>query len=203
MYLSTTLLIPLPPCLRMVQSLSISLFLWKLPLIVRSFLVLMSNCSRSSFVHCMRCYDDKQCASNQKDFTSVKFTTQLFSSADESLKDETRLLLLGVSSVGTLYTCVFTHITSVVKPMHNFMARSRVPKSRLYLYIVKVEQYLLALYPAIVLIQSWRMTNPLYIITKKKKASKSWFCIFFFLILKVKIPSYIFVIIFIYFLIIL
>ena len=143
------LLIPLPPCLRMVQSLSISLFLWKLPLIVRSFLVLMSSCSRSSFVHCMRCYDDKQCASNQKDFTSVKFTTQLFSSADESLKDETPLLLLGVSSVGTLYTFVFTHITSVVKPVHNFMARSRVPKSRLYLYIVKVEYYLLALYAAI------------------------------------------------------
>ena len=79
----------------------------------------------------------------------MKFTTQLFSSADESLKDETPLLLLGVSSVGTLYTFVFTHITSVVKPVHNFMARSRVPKSRLYLYIVKVEYYLLALYAAI------------------------------------------------------
>ena len=134
----------------------------------------------------------------------MKFTTQLFSSADESLKDETPLLLLGVSSVGTLYTFVFTHITSVVKPVHNFMARSRVPKSRLYLYIVKVEYYLLALYAAID-DKSWRMTNPLYIITKKKKASKFLFCIFIFIfwILKVKIPSYIFVFIFIYFLIIL
>ena len=38
-------------------------------------------------------FQHKQCASNKKDFTLVKFTTQMFSSADESLKDETRLLL--------------------------------------------------------------------------------------------------------------
>ena len=30
--------------------------------------------------------------------------------------------------VVTLYTFVFTHITSVVKPVHIFMARSRVSK---------------------------------------------------------------------------
>ena len=39
-------------------------------------------------------FHHKQCASDYKDFTFVKFTSQLFSSTDESLKDETRLLLL-------------------------------------------------------------------------------------------------------------
>ena len=39
-------------------------------------------------------FHHKQYASNWKDFTFVKFTTQLFCGADESLKDETRLLLL-------------------------------------------------------------------------------------------------------------
>ena len=53
------------------------------------------------------------------------------SSADESLKDETRLLLLWVGSLLTLHTFVFTHITSMVKPVHTFMARSRISKSRL------------------------------------------------------------------------
>ena len=32
---------------------------------------------------------------------------------------------------GPLHTLVFTHITSVVKPVHIFMVRSRVSKSRL------------------------------------------------------------------------
>ena len=36
----------------------------------------------------------KQCASDKKDFTFVKFTSQMFSSADKFLKDETRELLL-------------------------------------------------------------------------------------------------------------
>ena len=36
----------------------------------------------------------KWCASDQKEFAHVRFTNQLFSSADESLKDETHLLLL-------------------------------------------------------------------------------------------------------------
>ena len=35
----------------------------------------------------------KHCASDQNAFTFVKFTTQLFSRADESLTEETRLLL--------------------------------------------------------------------------------------------------------------
>ena len=39
-------------------------------------------------------FHHKQCASNYKDFAFVKVTNQLFSSADESLKDEARLLLL-------------------------------------------------------------------------------------------------------------
>ena len=38
-------------------------------------------------------FHHKQCASDQKDSTFVKFISQLFSCADESLKDETRLLL--------------------------------------------------------------------------------------------------------------
>ena len=39
-------------------------------------------------------FHHKQCASNLNDFAIVKFTSQLFSSADDSLKDETPLLLL-------------------------------------------------------------------------------------------------------------
>ena len=53
----------------------------------------------------------------------------LFSRADESLKDETRLLLLWVGSLLTLHTFVLTRVTSVVKPLHTFMVRSRVSKS--------------------------------------------------------------------------
>ena len=73
----------------------------------------------------------KQCASNQKDLTFVKFTTQLFSSIDQSLKGEIHLLLLLVGSLVTRYTFVFSHLASVVKPVHIFMARSRVSKSHL------------------------------------------------------------------------
>ena len=73
----------------------------------------------------------KQCARNQKDLTFVKFTTQLFSSIDQSLKGEIHLLLLLVGSLVTRYTFVFSHLASVVKPVHIFMARSRVSKSHL------------------------------------------------------------------------
>ena len=73
----------------------------------------------------------KQCASNQKDLTFVKFTTQLFSSIDQSLKGEIHLLLLLVGSLVTRYTFVFSHLASVVKPVYIFMARSRVSKSHL------------------------------------------------------------------------
>ena len=73
----------------------------------------------------------KQCASNQKDLTFAKFTTQLFSSIDQSLKGEIHLLLLLVGSLVTWYTFVFSHLASVVKPVHIFMARSRVSKSHL------------------------------------------------------------------------
>ena len=55
----------------------------------------------------------------------------MFSSADESLKEETRLLLIWVGSLVTLHTFVFTHITSVVKPVHIFMTGGRVSKSHL------------------------------------------------------------------------
>ena len=61
----------------------------------------------------------------------MKFTTPLSSSTDESLKDETRQLLLLVGSLVTLHTFVFTNITSADKPVHILMARSRVSKSRL------------------------------------------------------------------------
>ena len=43
--------------------------------------------------------------------TFMKFASQLFSGADESLKDETRLLLLGDGSLVTLHThCVHPYI---------------------------------------------------------------------------------------------
>ena len=66
-------------------------------------------------------------------WTSQKWspsTRSVVSSTDESFKDETRLLLLWVGSLVTPHTFVFTHITSVVKPVHFFMARNRVSKSR-------------------------------------------------------------------------
>ena len=47
------------------------------------------------------------------------------------LKDKTRLLLLWVGWVVTLYSLELTHIIYVARPMHFFMARSRVSKSRL------------------------------------------------------------------------
>ena len=55
--------------------------------------------------------------------THTNLTNQIFSSADESLKNKTRLLRLRlrvcwVGSLVTLHTLVFTHITSVVKPVH-------------------------------------------------------------------------------------
>ena len=68
------------------------------------------------------------CVSDKKDFTFVKFITQIFTSADKSLTDERRLLLLWVGLLVTLHTSLFVHITSVVKLVHIFVARSRVSK---------------------------------------------------------------------------
>ena len=48
-----------------------------------------------------------------------------------SLKGKTCLLLLWVGWVVTLYSLELTHITYAVRPVHIFMARSRVSKSRL------------------------------------------------------------------------
>ena len=76
-------------------------------------------------------FHQKQCASNQKDLTFVKFITQLFSSIDQSLKGEIHLLLLLVGSLVTEYTFVFSHLASAVKPVHIFMVRSRVSKRHL------------------------------------------------------------------------
>ena len=62
----------------------------------------------------------------------------MFSSADESLKDETRLLLPWDGLLVTLRTFVFVHIASVLKSVRIFTARSRVSKSclmaELYFY---------------------------------------------------------------------
>ena len=59
------------------------------------------------------------------------FVYIVVSSTDESFMDETRLLLLLVGSLVTLHTFVFTHITSAVKAVQFFMAKSRAFKSRL------------------------------------------------------------------------
>ena len=52
----------------------------------------------------------------------LKFTSQLLSTADEPLNDETRLLLLGDGSLLNCTHCVHTY-TIVVKPVDDFMAR--------------------------------------------------------------------------------
>ena len=59
----------------------------------------------------------------------MKLTIHLFSSADESLKDEKRLLLLCLGLL--VHTLVFMHITSAVLPLYILMTKSRVSKSRL------------------------------------------------------------------------
>ena len=74
-------------------------------------------------------FHHKQCASEKKDFTLVKFTSQIFSSADKSIKEKMCLLLLLDGLLVILHTFAFIHKTSVVKPAHIFMTRSRVPKS--------------------------------------------------------------------------
>ena len=50
------------------------------------------------------CFHHRQRASDYKNFSFLRFTSQLFSSADESLKDETRLPLLWHGSLVTLHT---------------------------------------------------------------------------------------------------
>ena len=55
----------------------------------------------------------------------MKFTSQMFGGADESLKDMFLLLLCD----GLLAHVMFIHITSVLKPEHTFMVRNRVLKT--------------------------------------------------------------------------
>ena len=55
------------------------------------------------YVPPIRLCSDKIVSAFTTDFTFVKLTSQLFSSADEFLKDETRLLLLWVGSLLTLH----------------------------------------------------------------------------------------------------
>ena len=57
-------------------------------------------------------------------FTFVRFIFQMFSSVDESLKNETRLLLLLDGSLATLHFFVLILITSVVKPVHIFIVKT-------------------------------------------------------------------------------
>ena len=45
-----------------------------------------------------------------------------------SFKDSSALLNERIGSLVTFHTLAFTHVTSVVKPVHIFMARSRVSK---------------------------------------------------------------------------
>ena len=55
-------------------------------------------------------FNHQQCTSDNKVCTLSKFTSHLFSSTDDSLKDETRLRLLWVSSLVTLPTfcsCIY------------------------------------------------------------------------------------------------
>ena len=62
----------------------------------------------------------------------------VYTSANESLKDEKHLLLLCVGSLVTLYTFVFTHITTVVEPVHIFMLKRTLFSSLcayIYIYI--------------------------------------------------------------------
>ena len=60
----------------------------------------MAELCFSYFVHCdcvliyIFIFHHRQCASDWKDFTFVKFTFQLFSSTDKSLKDEMHLLYI-------------------------------------------------------------------------------------------------------------
>ena len=61
--------------------------------------------------------------------------TKVCSVASEPTQSSSRhvsflMLLLRVGSLVTLHTLVFTHITSVVKPVDFFMARNRVFKNR-------------------------------------------------------------------------
>ena len=74
-------------------------------------------------------FHHKQYASDQEDFTFVKKTTEVFSSADEFIKGETRLLLRWVGSLATLHTFLLVHITSIVKLVHLSMTKSWVSKS--------------------------------------------------------------------------
>ena len=53
----------------------------------------------------------------------------MFSSADELLNDEMFLQFFGLGSLVTLHTFMFTHILSVLEPVHIPMVSSRVSKN--------------------------------------------------------------------------
>ena len=135
----------------------------------------------------------------------MEFTFQLFSSGDESLKDETRLLLLWDGSLVTLHilcSYIFIHASVVkpVQPVHIFMARNRVSKSYLmvelcfhhfmhfhcvpihiyiYIYIYKIYIYIYIIYIYIYIYVSYKVRANwiLYIGTSEKSRWQWELCI--------------------------
>ena len=86
-----------------------------------------------------------QCASNQEDFTFVKSTSQLFSSADESLKDKNAsAIALWDGSVATLHTFCSYIMFIYTYNIYIFI----------YIYIY-------------IYIYLWRSTNPLQLVCSK------------------------------------
>ena len=93
-------------------------------------------------------FHHKQCTSDNKVFTFSKFTSQLFSSTDDSLKDETRLLLLWVSSLVTLPTfclCIYhlwwSNCTSLLRATNFLKAVKWLSSVSIVLCILIVFRY--------------------------------------------------------------
>ena len=71
-------------------------------------------------------YMNTMCASDSKDFTFVKFTSQLFSLVLKRRNASATALRWFVSDMAHI---VLIYVPSVVKPVHIFMVRNRVSKS--------------------------------------------------------------------------
>ena len=72
-------------------------------------------------------FHHEQCTSDQKDFTFVKYTSQMLSSADESLKKK-KACYCSEWFVRDTAHIVFIRLISVVNPVHIFISRNRVSK---------------------------------------------------------------------------
>ena len=66
----------------------------------------------------------------------MKFTSRLFSSIDQSLKDENMSATCLRWFASDTVHIVFIHITSVVKSVHIVMARRRVSRSCIYIQYI-------------------------------------------------------------------